>query len=361
MSATTAANPPQLPSLAPPTTVSNEREKRAKEYVKRVEATLSTEEYKKFLGIMARFKKRQLTKRGLIAEVDDLFCDLDRAELLGGFEVFLPQGVTVDMVREGNSKCSTFSYASLSKESATNATPLEETDAIPPLPSPDTPTTAVAAEPPLAFVHPKRVHSDPTDDSNPKKPHLDSKTSTPVVLDSADLPALPIQSSKQLHPHDHRSSFNTHKPASTASSGRRQSLSSVSDGANVADPSDELMIDFSYKVQMRFLEANTPEKYKTFLSLLSTSRASPSSYPAAIFQATQLLKSHPDLLSEFKSLVARVSFAGIQPALISSSPNSGGAPVVGGGASAAAGRKGHRKSKSLSTWPGITPIGSDEG
>ncbi|KAJ3068357.1 hypothetical protein HDU98_008461 [Podochytrium sp. JEL0797] len=247
-----------------------------------------------------------------------LFSKLDRGELLGCFEVFLSHGTMVDM-----------------------------TDAFPPLPSPVTPTTAVAGEPPLEFVHPKRVHIDPANEINPKAAHLDFQISTPVVLHSLDLPALPIQSYKPIHPHGHHSISQSNK-SSSASSGRRQ-----------ADPSDELMIDFSYKVQMRFLETNTPEKYKTFLSLLSTSRASPSSYPAAIFQATQLLKSHPDLLSEFRSLVARVSFAGIQPALTSSSPSSGGAPVVCGSASAAAGRKGHRKSKSLSTWLGITPIGSE--
>ncbi|KAJ3191100.1 hypothetical protein HDU82_003730, partial [Entophlyctis luteolus] len=71
---------------------------RAKDYIRRLHAALTADEYKQFLGIMSRFKKRQLTKRKLISEIDDLLsANSNGAELLSGFEVFLPAGVTVEM------------------------------------------------------------------------------------------------------------------------------------------------------------------------------------------------------------------------------------------------------------------------
>ncbi|KAI9347636.1 hypothetical protein BDR26DRAFT_1004761 [Obelidium mucronatum] len=321
---------------------------RAKEYIAKLQKTLTPDNYKRFLGIMSRFKKRQLTKRGLISEVDELFSDLNREDLIGGFEVFLPAGVTVDMIREGNSKCSTFSetysrFGSTLEESVKPASTVLT-------------ATAPAAEPHASdwTNHPKRANSYVEEESlQPhKKIHFEESESIQ--------PEIPIKE-QQVSPFSSLSD-RMESPTALADSNPwfgAPSVAPVPGGAlEVPEElgaqsysekkveSDDLMVDFTYKVQLRFLEDGFPGKYHQFLNLITESRVSPSSYPAAIYQATQLLKDQPDLLSEFKAVIARVSFAGLLPP----SPPAGASILAENAAVSSVKKAHHRKSKSMGSW-----------
>ncbi|KAJ3285985.1 hypothetical protein HDU79_006914 [Rhizoclosmatium sp. JEL0117] len=340
----TSVGAASAPSTATPSTA-NDKAARAKEYVVKLQRTLSPESYNNFLSIMSRFKKRQLTKRGLIAEVDELFSDLNREDLIHGFEVFLPAGVTVDMIREGNSKCSTFS----DRYSSYGASLEESTKDAP------TATTAPAAEPAdsvpqshLSQHHlPKRANS--TQDSELSQPHKKLHFEPVTFTTPTPLFDSPIGSLRES------TTFPTlANPWST-------SLPSTTTQKQPSPPrttnTDEAMVDFTYKLQLALIDH--PDKYARFLSLLSESRVSPSSYPAAIYQATQLLKEFPELLDEFKGVIARVSFAGLLPPSPTGVGGGGGGIVTPpGGVSSKRGH--HRKSKSLGTW-NLGGVGAGSG
>ncbi|KAJ3030418.1 UNVERIFIED_CONTAM: hypothetical protein HDU68_009122 [Siphonaria sp. JEL0065] len=243
---------------------------------------------------MGRFKKRQLTKRGLIAEVDDLFSD--RSDLISGFEVFLPAGVTVDMIREGNSKCSTFSdtysrYGTVLEDSAVKQTTEN---------SPTRAATAPAAEPQTAdwINHPKRANS--TQELEHAQPHKKIHFEDSVIENPAkDTLKCPLVENQLFE--SPLGSFNerTISPVlvdsnpwfGAASVAPLQAVTPIN-GISAPSPiealssqkadTDELMVDFTYK--LRFLEEASPEKYQQFLNLITESRVSPSSYPAVSFQ-----------------------------------------------------------------------------
>lgn len=78
----------------------------AVEYISAVQAQLSGQAFDHFMQIMMRFKRKELTRRGVVAEIDIFFSDIGFPDLISGFSVFLPPGLTVDMVRESNSTVS---------------------------------------------------------------------------------------------------------------------------------------------------------------------------------------------------------------------------------------------------------------
>ncbi|KAJ3257750.1 hypothetical protein HDU77_002546 [Chytriomyces hyalinus] len=279
----------------------------AKNYVIKLQASLSDESYTKFLGIMSRYKKRQLTKRGLIAEVDDLFSDLDRPDLIGGFEVFLPIGVTVDMIREGNSKCSTYS--------ADTTTARKHESMV-------TSVLAPAAEPmSIGPVHTADIPAVPaTPTPTPTVNTVELALSVSSSLTTKVAVASPIESIEAEEEQEEHS-----QPSAVPKTSHAEQLE-----------------DFTYRLQMRFLELDTPEKYQKFLSLMAESKVSPSSYPAAIYQATQLLRDQPDLLADFKRVIASISFAGLltTPAVERTNIST----------TAAARNSRHRKSQSMGSW-----------
>ncbi|KAJ3237415.1 hypothetical protein HDU81_009513 [Chytriomyces hyalinus] len=277
----------------------------AKNYVIKLQASLSDESYTKFLGIMTRYKKRQLTKRGLIAEVDDLFSDLDRPDLIGGFEVFLPIGVTVDMIREGNSKCSTYS--------ADTTTARKHESMVTSVLAPAAEPVSIGALSKDIPAVPATPTPTPTVNTDELGPSVSSVTTKVTV-------ASPVESMETEEEQDEHSQENSVPKTSHA----------------------EQLEDFTYRLQMRFLEVDTPEKYQKFLSLMAESKVSPSSYPAAIYQATQLLRDQPDLLADFKRVIASISFAGLltTPAVERTNIST----------TAAARNSRHRKSQSMGSW-----------
>ncbi|KAJ3350670.1 hypothetical protein HDU83_009493 [Entophlyctis luteolus] len=302
---------------------------RAKEYLRRLHSALTGPEYKQFLGIMSRFKKRQLTKRKLISEIDDLLsANSNGAALLSGFEVFLPAGVTVEMVREGASKGSTHSEV----------------------------YTQYAGS---VFEEPLDAHSE----SVQEVPTIEIRTSG-IVAHAAE-----GSSSMQMA---------TELPSAMASSSRNKMAFDVhnqkaplASSTFIPKKDPDAMASFSVKVQHEF--RNSPEKHEKFVSLISESRSSPSSYPGAIFQATQLLRSAPYLLAEFKDILAIASFGGISlstPMKTVSDDVSGFANAprrfscgsqIDSASNGIAGSGRHRKSRSMSSWTAYAEALRDVG
>ncbi|KAI8621829.1 hypothetical protein BC830DRAFT_77244 [Chytriomyces sp. MP71] len=241
----------------PPTGSSGVRTAAAKEYVGRLQATLSGDAYAKFVGIMARFKARQLTKRGLVSEMDDLFSDLDRPDLLAGFDVFLPHGVSVDQIREQNSKCSTYSTdTAAARASLTLATASVST----------APPTTLSLQPhsQVSVIH--------------------ENTSPPLPLAPAAEP--PKQVTRQSAENNlHKETISLSESGSIGSSlwfATQGSTSTQQASASVPEPSShaDQLDALTCKVQLRFVEMGTPEKYQDFLNLMAESKLRPSSYPA---------------------------------------------------------------------------------
>ncbi|KAI9348777.1 hypothetical protein DFJ73DRAFT_428811 [Zopfochytrium polystomum] len=75
-------------------------------YLNQLRAELPEPAFAEFMNILTRFKRKELSRRAVVTEIDSLLCEAGHPELVNGFSVFLPRGWTMDSVREASSYAS---------------------------------------------------------------------------------------------------------------------------------------------------------------------------------------------------------------------------------------------------------------